>query len=416
MAAVELSALDATDADIEPCWGGPLAKADQIHRFPAKMTLGWAIYFFEDLVGSVAPNLDLDETRFHDPFAGSGTTMLVGLRHGCKVTGTELIRPSVRLAEAKCTPLGEKDLGRLREQLSENPLTYIRCAKQGTPDVDIWYPPAILRALQDLRDWSFDLREEPYFPHLYSAISQTCWDVSSADQGIMVPTHSKRSPDNSKLAPGDVRRVFQERLERVIQGQEALRELGIQKSPEALFEGSCLDTTNWPATCDLVLTSPPYGLGINYVRAASLQWRVLEPETYAGQAHQKMLGRRNNLEFDLESLPDGLADQPWYAAAKEETPKRHAGFCQYLVDLGDFFATAKEQLSPDGLMGVVIGNPEMVGHRVPLVAIARALALDAGLEEAASPVRDEIRRRFQTSQRRSSNEPISHEYLLTFRR
>lgn len=400
------------EEQVEPCWGGPLANADHIHRFPAKMALGLANHFFETVVPSQRSIDDPGEVRFHDPFAGSGTTMLVGLHHGYEVSGTELILPSARLARAKCTRLLDHELEEVNQLLEANPLSYKRRVKNGWPDMSTWYPPQVMRALQDMRDWVMSQRSEPYFPHLYAGLSQTCWDVSSADQEVMVPTNSKRSPDNSDMPPGDVRRTFQGRTERVLDGQEALSELGIERANVDLYKGDCLDKDCWPESCDLLLTSPPYGLGINYIRAASLPWRVLEPEAYANGAHKEMIGRRNNHNVDTDNLPDGIQEQDWWDAAKEETPRRHIAFCQYLKDLRDFFDVAKERLSDDGLFGLVLGNPEMVGNRVPLVDIARGFAADAGFQEPVEPVKDEIRRRFQTSQRRNSTGPISHEYLV----
>jgi hypothetical protein len=393
-------------------WSGDLARADRIHRYPAKMALGLAKYFMDEIAAPRFSAGAADKVRFFDPCCGSGTTILVAKAAGFSVSGMDLLPPSTVVAQAKTTRLSATDLVRLRGQLTENPLSYARRPLWTWPTSGKWFAPRTLRALQDIACSIGTLDGEPFYPHLWTALSQTCWDVSGADPSVIVPTHSNRRRGTRQFKAATVLRSYRGRLRRVIGAQEALGRLGVSYEPSVVSAGDALHSPNWPERTELVLCSPPYGTGIDYVRAVSLQGHALSEDFATGPLRARLIGRRRASGQDETVLPEEFRSQPWVVGAVESPEADADALFQYFSDLRRLLETAKAHLGTGGVLGVVLGDPEVARLRVPLTEIARAYSEELGLSEVEPPTRDRIRRRFQAAPRRSSNAPISVETLL----
>ena len=85
----------------------------------------------------------------------------------------------------------------------------------------------------------------------------------------MVPTHSRRHPWNRAVRPDHVQLRFRLRLSRILTAQSALLELGFDSNAVEVIRANALDASAWKRRPRFILTSPPYGLGIDYIRAAS---------------------------------------------------------------------------------------------------------------------------------------------------
>jgi hypothetical protein len=400
---------------VVPRWKGDLSLADRIHRFPAKMALGLAEHYFDQVALPAFGEETGIGLRFYDPFCGSGTTLLVAKVRGFDVMGSDLLECSTLLSRAKVGRLGAACLRRLRSELKCNPLSYRPFPRWTWKNWSTWYRPSTLRAVQDLYVRVESRRESRYFPHLWVALSQTCWDVSGADPSVMVPTHSKLARGVPSVRPGDVLRVYRDRLSRVLSAQEALGRLGVPQGIPNIWKGNATSGSTWPrGKVDVVLSSPPYGLGIDYVRAASLQSRALRVGVDSSSDRAGMMGRLVHLSED-EELPRRFAEEPWYRSLKRRDARRFLALLQYFADLRRFLDQCGRHVSAEGTIGVVLGDPEMGRKRVPLTAISESLAESAGLRQLQPAVNDRIRRRFQARNRRSSTEPILFETLLTFR-
>lgn len=390
-------------------WSGDLARADQIHRFPAKMALGLAECFIDDLA---LPALGGDPSglTFHDPFCGSGTTLLVARARGLSVTGSDILPEAVQIALAKVNRLNRESVEKLARETLRNPLTYRRTPRWTWPTWSRWYTGRTLRAIQDL---SIDLRRRrpTYSNHALVALSAAAWDVSSADPMIMVPTHSSRSRGARPFKPATVRAAYHTRIRRIISAQKSLERLEISESHARIWRGNALNPAAWPARPNTVLCSPPYGTGIDYVRASSMNGAAIRPG-FATSVRSEMLGRG---KLDLEPvypLPSHIADAVWASHGKREQPRRFRALLQYLIELESFLTTARDRLSSDSVLGLVVGNPELARNKVPIVRLAHDIAQSVGFKDLHPPIRDRIRRRFQATKRRDSDRPITHEVLF----
>jgi len=162
------------------------------------------------------------------------------------------------------------------------------------------------------------------------------------------------------------------------------------------------------------LTSPPYGCGLNYARALSLQMHIWNPKVSSSEWARKMLGRRNYVDPDEKSLPSAITREDWFRTLSEASPHTLGMLIQYLNDMSEFFSVAKRRLADNGKLGVVIGNPEVSRVRIPLNKALPILAEDAGLTAYGECEEDRIKSRVQNFKLRSATSPIQSEHLLAF--
>jgi SAM-dependent methyltransferase len=392
-----------------------LRKADHIYRYPAKMTPRIGLSFIsKTLEDSECEPIDL---AFHDPMCGSGTTSLIAKCRGLKVTSSDIMPTSVQVARAKVTRLHEDGLEALDvfKDMSIISSDATPVEADEWPTWNTWYTPCVLRALEDIRDAIDTERRKLHFAHLMVALFKTAWDVSAADKGVIVPTLGKYGNGPPKLKPSEVREVFRDHIECFIGAQEALRDLGIPAERSSISQGDALDISSWPIKKpDIVLTSPPYGCGLDYARALGLQMRIWSPNASTSEWSCKMLGRRNYIYPDEASLPSTITKEDWFLTLSVKSPTRLALLVQYLNDMSKFFHIARRRLADGGRLGIVIGNPEVARIRVPLNEVVRILAEDAGLRMYGLSEEDRIKSRVQNLRLRSASAPIQSEYLLTF--
>jgi len=393
---------------------GDLAAADRIHRHPAKMVPALAQRFLERVALPRLAAVGVEAPSFFDPCCGSGTTLLVARIAGCAVYGSDLLPQSATVASAKVNRLGQNGLNTLYKQLRVNPLSHRRTPRWEWDTWRTWYFGPTLRAIQDLAVHIREVEPRAVYPHLWTALSQTCWDVASADATIMVPTHSDYVRGARRFHPDSVLARYRSRLKRIIAAQLALGRLGIHDTQVRIGCGDALDSRIWPRRQQLILTSPPYGLGIDYVRAVSLQGHALDPEFNQPELRRRMIGRRTSSPLRDSVLPARFSREAWCKKALLAGGGGRGALFQYFNELHLLIRISSSKLADEGILGLVVGDPETARLRVPLTAIARQFALDCGLSEIAPPRRDPIRRRFQARTRRSSSNPISHETLLCF--
>jgi hypothetical protein len=339
---------------------------------------------------------------------------LVARATGFSVTASDIAFPAVIITRAK--------LWRLSAKTIENMTTFsrsMRLSNVSTPTCtwqnwQTWYRGKVLRALEDLRDAVFNIREEPFFPHLLTCLFQTAWDVSSADKGVIVPTRSRFSRRPPALSSSQVLENFLMRVDRILAAQQALRELRIPLLRPRVVQRDALHSQAWPRKpVQVILTSPPYGCGIDYERAFRLQMRVCQ-DFVQKTPRSSMIGRRRYLSPQPDVLSDSFRSSQWFKRLCTTADGRLNMLLQYLDDMRSFLRKCSEHLSEKGRLCVVIGNPQMARQRIPLAKILVELAASVGFQLQAHPRSDRIPNRLQNFTPRSATGFISKEYLLVF--
>lgn len=389
-------------------------QADRIHRYPAKMTPRLAYSVLKPILSSHPPG----RIRFHDPLCGSGLTALVARSLGASVSACDISYPAVIISKAKLTRLSDKSMREMLEFSSNLEVSTKPSPRYPWPNWSIWYTARVLGCLEDIADSIYEERHRAFFPHILTALSQTVWDVSSADRKVMVPTRSKYS-FMPNLSAQDVIANLRHRLGRIISAQDALDRLGVPLETPDIYQSNSLCERGWiTGTKDVIMSSPPYGCGIDYERIFRLQMRVFSrflSSPYS--AKPRMLGRIAHLTAGTEALPDSETRSSWYRtlSKEEQARKRLQMFLQYIHDFRVFLRLCARHLSKQGVLYLVIGNPEIAKRKVPLTRIIQGIAEKEGLQLMTTPRLDKIRHRTQQFKPRSATGPIKEEFLLSFR-
>lgn len=397
----------------------PMAE-DNIHRYPAKMFPPLAQVFLNHAVAAVGKRPR--QLLFFDPCCGSGTTILFAKLLGMRVAGSDLLKMATVVTEAKTNVLSESALVQLGEasQLSASELE-MPTELDSWQYRELWFDDAVYRTLMSLRHWVSQVAGRDFFPHAVTALGQVVWDVSAADPDVIVPTRSRHSPGPPKLCAEEVIEAFRKRAARIVRAQEALRRRGLSRRRTSVSLGDMKDASTWPVRkFDVVLCSPPYGDGIDYRRAVSLQHRFFgfQDEFVERKLTERMIGRRSYLSCTplRRLVPEAEMKRRWLRTLDRSGSRRAKSLATYLQDMRQSLRSLGKGVSNDGLIGMVLGEPEMAGVRVPLAKLVSYIALGEGLVLTCPPGRDRIRKRSQTPVRRSSKGPISREYLLQFKR
>jgi len=398
----------------EPQYDRLLRQADRIHRFPAKMAPQLAYSLLKPILSSHPPG----RIRFHDPMCGSGLTALVARSFGASVSACDISYPAVVISKAKLTRLSDKSMREMLEFSSNLEVSNMSRPRYPWPNWNIWYTAKVLRCLEDLADSIYEERRRAFFPHILTALSQTVWDVSSADRKVMVPTRSHYS-FMPNLSVQNVIANLRKRLERLISAQDALNRLGVSSGAPDVYQSSSICEEGWRTeTKDVIMTSPPYGCGIDYERIFRLQMRICSRFLSSSYSlHSGMIGRITHLTAGIETLPDSETRSSWYRAISKDkqAEKRLRMFLQYVHDLRVFLRLCARHLSKKGVLCLVMGNPEIAKRKIPLTQIVHGIAEEEGFQLTTTPRFDKIRNRTQQFKLRSATGPIKEEYLLTFR-
>jgi len=369
------------------------------------------------LLKPILNSSDPSRIRFHDPMSGSSSTALVARSLGVSVSACDISYPAVVISRAKLTRLSRASVKEMLEFSSNLKVPNRTKPEYPWPNWDIWYTPKVLRCLEDLADSIYGETCRAFFPHILTAFLQTIWDVSSADKNVMVPTRSHYS-HMPNLSAQDVLADLRRRLERIVSAQDALSRLGVSSETPDVYQSNSLCEEGWrKETTDIIMTSPPYGCGIDYERVFRLQMRIcsrfLSSPPYP---KSQMLGRTTCLTADSEALPDSEIRSSWYrTVTKDSRYRRMHMFLQYIHDLRVFLQLCARHLSKRGMLCLVIGNPEIARHKVPLTRIVQEIAEEQGFRLMMTPRFDKIRNRTQHFKLRSATGPIKEEFLLSFR-
>src|SRR5438034_6448569 len=140
--------------------------------------------------------------------------------------------------------------------------------------------------------------------------------------------------------------IFRSRVNRLLAAQTALRELNFPTEKPRVNQANALDGDGWPDNrFDVVLTSPPYGCGMDYERAFRLQSKFVNYFSRNTLPTHHVIGRRHPLGAGEEALPYSELKSSWYWRIKEAERVRTEMFLQYLADFRSFLRLCQRHLS-----------------------------------------------------------------------
>lgn len=383
---------------------------NSIHHYPAKMATQLGNYF----ISEYAP--DQSNGQVFDPFCGSGTTLLLSRLHGFDVYGCDILEVPIQISKSKVTTLADDEINQIRNIIQD--INYPEINElDDWENREMWFDDDVYEDLMKIREVINKYQDQAIYSFLFTALSNVVWEVSSADPDVLVPTRSKQAENRPYYKTEEVTELFKNNINKLMNMQEVHRNFGLSSYYPNINQGDAKKVDTWTGDqYDMILTSPPYGDGIDYRRSISLQTRFfsLEDKILGEKITKHAVGRQYYHTSGLEELNIEFEEplmNPLYEI-NDKSIDRLDSVITYLNDMCKVIRNMKMKLKDGGIIGLVVGNPEVAGIRVPFHKMIINIARENGLELRGNPKKDKISNRFQTPVRRSSDSPIQYEYLL----
>lgn len=379
-----------------------------LHRFPAKFIPQiprWAIDQFAQ-----------DGGRVHDPFMGSGTTLVEGLLRKGQTIGADIDPLAKLIARAKTDVPSSARLLELGEEIHNRWDGRVDHLITPMPDIENfshWFSKDAWGKLQSLlatiKGLSASEGEKRFLLAIFSSIIR--W-VSNADD----QTQKTYVSGTNKKTPPDVMETLWKNFHKA---QRGLRQLHAVKHPEAeivVQEGvNACSLGLEPNSIDLIVTSPPYLDSVDYMYNLMLEYFWLGPlvgvpdRKSFNELRRKGIGAKKPLEVirDIPAALGGLVD------IDEIPARRKQATIAYLNDMAAHFVEAARCLKDEARYVLVIGNSQTTKGIVPIHDCLIRLAAAANLElEKAFAYR--VRRHYMKFPRKGRGGIILIDWIIVF--
>lgn len=350
-----------------------------IHPFPARMAPGIAL---EALGESTAP------LRVLDPMAGSGTVLAVARASGHRALGVDLDPLAVLLAGVWTRTVDAEEVRqRAAAVLSRAKAAFRRpTLGQGYPVgsdretrqfIRYWFDDYVRRQLAALSAAIGRVRDDSTRDALWCGFSRLIITKSAGASLAMDLSHS-RPHRRFERAPIKPFGRFLSAVEIVVSNCPQ-RGSGPVGPATVVKHGDARNLGIEHNSIDLVLTSPPYLNGIDYLRCSkfSLVW-MGHTISELRQIRADSVGTEASSERALEA--------PWVKSLIRQLGLRpalscrhHARLAQYVWDMGSALAEVSRVLRVGGRAVYVVGESTVRGTFIRNSSIVEAVAQEHGL-------------------------------------
>lgn len=352
---------------------------EPIHPFPARMAPGIAL---EAIGDSEAP------LRILDPMAGSGTVLAVARAKGHRAFGMDLDPLAVLLAgvwtrtingeAVKETAVEVLDRARLAfKSLSTGKAYPVRSDEETRQFIRYWFDDYARRQLSALAGAIGRIHDDVTRDALWCGFSRLIITKSAGASLAMDLSHS-RPHKKFRRAPIKPFRRFLSGVDTVVSNCPQAGE-GRVGPPTVVRRGDARNLDVDDESIDLVLTSPPYLNGIDYLRCSkfSLVWMG-----YTVEELRQIRGVSVGAEASLQEA----MDSPWVKALITQlrlkpalSDRDNALLARYVWDMSGALAEVSRVLRQGGRAVYVVGDSTSKGTFIRNSEIVTAVAQEHGL-------------------------------------
>jgi DNA modification methylase len=385
------------------------------HDYPARM--------IPQVAGKLLDLYGPKSGRLFDPYCGSGTSLVEGMRRGLDVIGTDL-NPLARLmSEAKTTPVELSQIDAAREALER----FIADAKpqivesvEGITRLDFWFKPEVSAKLAVLRGFANALTDASVRRFFAVALSETARECSNT-RNEEFKLYRYEAARLERFAP-DVYAVMRSKLTR---NREGLREfLEALPNPAPSRQVFAFNTVEGVppevGEVDIVVTSPPYGdsgttVAYGQYSRLSAAWLGLHE---AAKIDQKLMG--SNKLKELPAFPSPTLNEALREIAATDA-KRAREVAAFYVELEKSTAHVAPVVKRGGHACYVVGNRKVKGVALPTDLAIRDFFALRGYEYVTTHLRGIPNKRMPeknspTNVSGRREETMTREYVVVMRR
>ncbi|MEI7027968.1 hypothetical protein [Paenibacillus sp. y28] len=349
-----------------------------------------------------------------DPFGGSGTTPLVASQKGIRSYYTEM-NPFMRfVADTKINSVIESN------QDTDEILTELLKLRESLPSIitqsttisefggfEKFFDIEILRQIKNYSNFIDDANHLHPLTVRFANFALACVAVSVSNMVRRTDLRYAREDEKKEYNKNFTANIMDKLTEIITDIKDCSRTL--------ISNTSCLGEDaryfDSPEKIDVVVTSPPYLNGTNYIRNTKLElklMKLIEKEDDLKTLHSKGIVAGINNVSKRNIIPHILPETSEYVEKLEadsydlRIPKMVAG---YFYDMNNVFENLHRQMKSGGTFVLDIGDSQFAGVHIPTHEILQTLAVKNGFHF----IDEEILRT-----RRSKNGMVLSQRVLRF--
>lgn len=332
----------------------------------------------------------------YDPFMGSGTTLVEGIRHGIDSTGIDLNPLAALMSRVKTKKLNQEKLCKYRQNIYSGIEEEKREVWRGTKElkvpnfknIDYWYKPYVIKELQIIRDQIEDIKDVDYREFFLLAFSGTVRYVSNTRNGEF--KMYRMAPKTLEKWEPDVIGKFKEILDKNIDLNGKLKE---PKATANVILGTSMKTDLPDNSFDMLITSPPYGdsrttVAYGQFSRTSLQWLNLDemPADEVPKIDRTLLGGTLKDKKIRETASPTL--NKYVREIEQKDEKRALEVIQFYDDLYVVLKECYRVMKPDSYQVWVTANRTVKQIHLPTDVIISELYASLGVKKLAEFTRN----------------------------
>lgn len=337
-----------------------------------------------------------DVKSLYDPFMGSGTTLVEGLRHDIDSTGVDLNPLAVLMSKVKTKKLNQTTLENYRKAIydgieKEELLVSTGKLQLKLPtfkNIDYWYKPYVIKDLQIIRNQIMKIDEPEYRDFFLLAFSGTVRYVSNTRNGEF--KMYRMAPKTLEKWHPDVIDKFREILDKNVEANSKLTE---PTASANVILGSSAKLDLPDNSFDMLITSPPYGdskttVAYGQFSRTSLQWLNLKemPADQVPKIDRTLLGGTLKDKELRETASPTLNKYIQEINAKDT--KRTLEVIQFYDDLYVVLKECYRLMKPDSYQVWVTANRTVKQIQLPTDVIISELYASLGVKKLAEFTRN----------------------------
>ena len=337
-----------------------------------------------------------DVKSLYDPFMGSGTTLVEGLRHDIDSTGVDLNPLAVLMSKVKTKKLNQTTLenyckaiydGIEKEELLVS-TGKLQLKLPTFKNIDYWYKPYVIKDLQIIRNQIMKIDEPEYRDFFLLAFSGAVRYVSNTRNGEF--KMYRMAPKTLEKWHPDVIDKFREILDKNVEANSKLTE---PTASANVILGSSAKLDLPDNSFDMLITSPPYGdskttVAYGQFSRTSLQWLNLKemPADQVPKIDRTLLGGTLKDKELRETASPTLNKYIQEINAKDT--KRALEVIQFYDDLYVVLKECYRLMKPDSYQVWVTANRTVKQIQLPTDVIISELYASLGVKKLAEFTRN----------------------------
>lgn len=370
-----------------------------IHRW-YRYTAGFSAEWVEEVVNDYIRNQERRDIVVLDPFAGSGTTLLVCDKVGVTSYGYESHPLINRIASAKLMwEVSSDSVKKLADEVLQYAKNNETCAETFPEIVTKCYDEQNLLQISSIKKalnyYKNDTKEYSIIWVGFVSMLRAASHAGTAIWQYVLPNKTKAKVSSAYDA-------YEKQLGMMVEDIKEFQSYNPQKGSTLFLQDARNKSSLKDNSVDLVITSPPYANNYDYADATRLELSVLgeiaswgdlqtviRPGLVRSCSQMVSKEKAQTYEFLKEPLLEPIYDEIYETCKKMEAEKENHGgkknyytmIALYFFDMAKIWQNLRRVCKKDSLVCFVIGDSAPYGVYVPVDEWLGKIAVRAGFKE-----------------------------------